>query len=163
MSEDRRNEEELLDRLRRDAATLAEPFELRYASIGKTRRDARIYGCCDLEGHIRIRLRSRISGGFLRYSSLLATLCHELAHLEHFNHGKDFRALNERLLAYARVVGLYRPARGAARPAPAPAPPAVVAALRPALVAASRPKKPKRGARLPDPRQLTLFPPDDVR
>ena len=161
MSEERRNEEELLERLRRDAATLAAAFDLRCAGIGKTRRDARIYGCCDLEGHIRIRLRSRVSGGFLRYSSLLATLCHELAHLVHFNHGKEFRALNERLLDHARMVGLYRPARGAARPAPAPPP--VAAALRPALVAASRPKKPKRGPRLPDPRQLTLFPPDDLR
>ena len=52
------------------------------------------------------------------------TLCHELAHLRHFDHGLRFKAFYRGILEYARANGIYRPGRPqVARPAlPAPAP-----------------------------------------
>jgi hypothetical protein len=71
-------------------------------------------------------------------------LCHELAHLRHFDHGLRFRRLYAQILEYARDRGLYQP-RGAAGAA-----------------AASRPAGRRRGP-APRPRgaepsgQLSLF------
>jgi predicted metal-dependent hydrolase len=141
---ERREEEALLRRLVADAHVLAAAHGLAFRAIGKTRRDARLYGTCDVDGEIRIRLRSRTTGGFLRYSSLVATLCHELAHLRHFNHGPHFVRLYRALLETARARGLYRPASPAAhRAACAPRGGPVSEAI-----AASAPRRP---------RQLPLF------
>jgi hypothetical protein len=51
-----------------------------------------------------------VTGGALRYSSLVNTLCHELAHLRHFHHGPEFQDFYQRLLRWARRQGIYRPA-----------------------------------------------------
>jgi hypothetical protein len=37
------------------------------------------------------------------------TLCHELAHLKHFNHGPNFQAFYAKILSWARQEGIYRP------------------------------------------------------
>ena len=62
----------------------------------------RRYGVCYADGSIRIRLRHTLTGRSLKYSSLVNTLCHELAHLRHFNHGLRFRAFYFEMLDYAR-------------------------------------------------------------
>lgn len=103
-------ERELLERLDRDARLLADHFRLPLAHLTKeSDRVKRRYGSCDSEGVVRIRLRNRRNGEFLKYSSLVATLCHELAHLHHLNHGKRFRVLYMRILEYARANAIYRP------------------------------------------------------
>jgi hypothetical protein len=51
---------------------------------------------------------------------MVDTLCHELAHLRHFNHGQRFWQLYRRILAYARRQGIYRPGPEAALAPPAP-------------------------------------------
>jgi hypothetical protein len=50
-----------------------------------------------------------VTGRALRYSSLVNTLCHELAHLRHFHHGPEFSDFYKRLLSWAREQGIYRP------------------------------------------------------
>lgn len=149
----RQEDDQLLLRLRADARRIAGSFGLEFRSLGRTRRDARLYGVCDTEGNIRIRLRSLRTGRLLRYSSLVATLCHELAHLRHFDHGPDFTALYEALLDFSRRQGIYAPlARGVAR-----AQRNAGRQVRPDLAAAAPPRRRKR----PDPRQLRLFPSGD--
>jgi predicted metal-dependent hydrolase len=135
---------ELMARLNRDAAAIATHFGLRYRVIeAESPRVKRRYGVCYRDGTIRIRLAHVVTGRPLRYSSLVATLCHELAHLRHFDHGARFRAFNLRVLEWARQRGIYRP-RGPREERPrAPAPPPRLAP-RPALPPAA-------------PRQLTLF------
>lgn len=103
---------ESLERLRRDAAVLVTEFGLGMRSLDAERPQVRRrYGICYADGRIRIRLRHAATGRPLKYSSLVNTLCHELAHLRHFNHGPRFRAFYAQVLERARSLGLYRPGR----------------------------------------------------
>jgi predicted metal-dependent hydrolase len=133
---------ELMARLNRDAAVIALHFGLRYRVIeAESPRVRRRYGACYRDGTIRIRLAHVVTGRPLRYSSLVATLCHELAHLRHFDHGARFRAFNLRVLEWARRRGIYRPRSPREERLRAPAPPPRLA------------PRPEPAA----PRQLTLF------
>jgi predicted metal-dependent hydrolase len=114
---------ELIEQLNADAERIASHFGLRYASIRAERADVKSrYGVCYSDGAIKIRLRHATTGRPLKYSSMVNTLCHELAHLRHFNHGPSFKAFYFEILDYARAVGIYRPSRpgSGARPAPRP-------------------------------------------
>ncbi len=115
---ERREARRMIERLERDARRIAERFELRYRSIEAERAGVKNrYGVCFSDGLVKIRLRHATTGRALKYSSLVNTLCHELAHLRHFNHGLRFKAFYLRLLEYARSEGIYRPGRPA-QPAP---------------------------------------------
>jgi hypothetical protein len=104
------SDETLLAHLERDARFLASHFKLCLTRLDKENaRVKRRFGSCDSEGVIRIRLRNRRNGDYLKYSSLAATLCHELAHLKHLNHGGDFRILYAKILTLARARQIYRP------------------------------------------------------
>ena len=110
---DRRTARDLVDRLNRDAERIARRFDLKYESIGAERANVKNrYGVCTSDGGIKIRLRHSITGAALKYSSLVNTLCHELAHLRHFNHGVRFKAFYLQLLEFARAEGIYLPGRG---------------------------------------------------
>jgi predicted metal-dependent hydrolase len=114
---DRRTTRTLMRRLNRDAAVIAARFGLRYRSIeAEAARVKRRYGICYSDGTIRIRLRHASTGKPLKYSSLVSTLCHELAHLQHFDHGTGFQSFYAAILEYARDQGIYRPGRRAAAP-----------------------------------------------
>lgn len=107
---DRRARERAIERLRRHGALLAQAFELPLVSIDpESARVRRRLGICYADGRIRIRLHSLRSIELLKYSVMVDTLCHELAHLRHFNHGRRFWALYRRILGYARRHGIYRP------------------------------------------------------
>jgi hypothetical protein len=109
----------LIGRLNRDAERIGRHFGLRYRAVQAERHDVTSrYGVCYSDGVIKIRLRHAATGRSLKYSSLVNTLCHELAHLRHFNHGPRFRAFYLRLLDFARAEGIYRPGRGARSPGP---------------------------------------------
>ena len=98
--------------LRRDATGIAERFGLRFQEISPERPNVkRRYGICTDDGRIAVRLKHVRTGKSLKYSSLINTLCHELAHLRHFNHGPRFKAFYLQILDYARREGIYRPGR----------------------------------------------------
>ena len=107
----------LVERLNRDAQHIAWRFGLRYRTIEAERASVtRRFGVCYDDGVIKIRLRHAVTGQPLRYSSLISTLCHELAHLRYFNHGLRFRAYSQQLLEFARAERIYRP--GGSDPTP---------------------------------------------
>jgi Protein of unknown function DUF45 len=135
-----------IDRLRRHAAQLASAFDLPLHSIEpESERVTRRYGICFADGRIRIRLHQLRSNDVLKYSVMVDTLCHELAHLRHFNHGRRFWQFYRRILAYAARQGIYRPGPEA------PLAPATPFRSLPASIqsAAPRPR--------PTPAQLDLF------
>src|SRR5512139_1981649 len=104
---ERHARERAIERLRRHGAVLAEAFGLPLVSIDpEGPRVRRRLGICYADGRIRIRLHSLRSVELLKYSAMVDTLCHELAHLRHFDHGRRFWALYRRILAYARRHGI---------------------------------------------------------
>jgi hypothetical protein len=142
---DSREARALIERLNRDAERIAARFGLRYRAIEAERPHVRSrYGVCYDDGRIRIRLRHAATGRSLKYSSLVNTLCHELAHLRHFNHGLRFRAFYFEILEFARREGIYRPG-----PTPQPALASQAPQARPAPPAR---EKPRAGSE-----QLSLF------
>ncbi len=141
----------LIEQLERDALRIARVFGLRYRIIEPERPQVkRRLGVCYRDGTIRIRLQHAATGRPLKYSSLVDTLCHELAHLRHFNHGKRFQSFYRRILEHARREGIYRPGPDEAiEIATVPDP----AALRaPVAVVAQSLSPPRLG-----PEQLALF------
>lgn len=105
---ERSEREALLTRLQHDAHRIASHFGLRYRGIVADRAKSR-YGVCYDDGLIKIRLDHAKTGRALKYSSLIDTLCHELAHLKHFDHSPAFREFFFRVLGWARSQGIYRP------------------------------------------------------
>lgn len=109
-SMDRRTAHGLIDRLRADADRICARFGLRYAAIDAERANVkRRYGICYADGSIKIRLRHVSTGEALKYSSLVSTLCHELAHLRHFDHSPRFHDFYHELLRWSRREGIYQP------------------------------------------------------
>jgi hypothetical protein len=107
---DRRTKKALLGRLEEDAQRICACFRLEYRVLEAERMNVkRRYGVCYSDGTIRIRLRHATSGKPLKYSSLVNTLCHELAHLRHFNHGERFQELYAEILGWARREQIYQP------------------------------------------------------
>ena len=160
----------LVERLRADGARIAERFGLRYSSIeAEDARVRRRYGSCHTNGEIRIRLTHVRTGRPLKYSSMIDTLCHELAHLKYFNHGPRFRDFYEVILDWARRANIYRPTprgitrgalgdeagRDAARTAPAaatePREDSLVPALTASLAASLATQRPGREPQAPQP------------
>lgn len=107
---DRRSKQALLGRLEKDALRICARFRLEYRALEAERANVkRRYGICYSDGTIKIRLIHATSGKPLKYSSLVNTLCHELAHLAHFNHGPRFQSLYAEILEWARRERIYRP------------------------------------------------------
>jgi predicted metal-dependent hydrolase len=101
---------EALERLRTMAGMLAAHFGIHFSSVdAEAEGVVGHYGICTADGRIRIRMRHAKTGRLLKESSLVDTLCHELAHLKHLDHSPRFRRFYDRVLAEARGRGWYRP------------------------------------------------------
>lgn len=105
-----KEDREAIRKLREYGLLLVRQFGLRLAVVEPERDGVNShYGICYEDGLIRIRLRHARTGRLLKESSLVDTLCHELAHLRHMNHGLRFRRLYLEILEAARGLGYYRP------------------------------------------------------
>jgi predicted metal-dependent hydrolase len=147
---ERLQDRNVLALLRRHAQRLSTSFDLPLRALhAEGPRVKRRYGVCYADGTIKIRLRSVRNGEVLRESSLVDTLCHELAHLRHFDHGARFERLYRRILEYARRHGIYRPGQ--------PSRWDFAELEAPAREVSVRPLRPPATARVAVPVQLELF------
>jgi len=114
----------LVARLRRDARRVAQRFKLPAFDLDADRPDSTDrYGICFDDGRIRVRLVHARTGRSLKYSALIDTVVHELAHLRYLDHGARWEALYQRMLEWCRTEGIYSPRLVAAvAPAPPPVP-----------------------------------------
>jgi hypothetical protein len=102
--------QELVQRLRSDAHRVAERFKLPGFDLDSDRPNSRTrYGICFSDGRIRVRLVNVRTGHTLKYSALIDTVVHELAHLRYMNHGPRWESLYQRMLKWAREQGIYEP------------------------------------------------------
>jgi len=126
---------QLLGRLRRDAVRVAKHFRLPEFELDADRPDQTDrFGICSDDGRIRLRFVNARTGRPLKYSALIDTVVHELAHLRYLDHGPRWEALYRRMLEWCRRESIYRPRQVSDRPS-APPPSSVP----------------------PGPRQLSLF------
>jgi len=108
-------DDKTMKKLRTMADDLCKRFKLSYRAIeAETEGVTEHYGICYDDGEIRIRLRHARTGRLLKESSLVDTLCHELAHLRHLDHSDRFKRLYWRILGEARELGYYKPGPGGA-------------------------------------------------
>ena len=157
---EREEQQRALECLRRDGRALAQAYRLPLRSIDAERANVkRRYGICYSDGSIRIRLRNVRSGALLKYSSMIDTVCHELAHLRYFDHGPRFQAFYEKILGYARRQGIYRPGGPRSRGPRPRRPPAVQGSLWSGSLPHSERLEPEPVLRGPARAQLELFPP----
>lgn len=116
---------DLVDRLRADAARVADAFCLPPFHLDADRPTSTTrYGVCSVDGTILVRLVHARTGRPLKYSALVDTVVHELAHLRHFDHGPQWEQLYQRMLAWCRAQGIYAPRDVAAPGAQVPGAPA---------------------------------------
>ena len=110
-------DDETMKRLRTMAGDLCTRFKLRYRKIdAEPEGVTEHYGICYEDGEIRIRLRHAKTGRLLKESSLVDTLCHELAHLRHLDHSERFKRLYWKILNEERDLGYYKPGPSGTRP-----------------------------------------------
>ena len=137
-------------RLRRHAEVLATAFAALQSIEAESERVRRRYGICYADGSIKIRLHQLRADDLLKYSVMVDTLCHELAHLRHFDHGRRFWRLYRRIREYAQRHGIYRPGPEPAAPKPTP-----FQSL-PAAITRAAPRPSPAAPRSPAPVQLEL-------
>jgi len=96
------SDRQIIDRLRRKARRIAAEFNLKLTRVDEMNSRSKNAGVCFAGGLILIRLHRRNTRRHLSSRWLLDTLCHELAHLRHLNHGLKFRDLYHEILGHAR-------------------------------------------------------------
>jgi hypothetical protein len=146
-----------MQRLQSDGARIAAHFGLTCRGIVAERPGVvGHYGICYEDGLIKIRLQHATRGTPLKYSSLVNTLCHELAHLKFFDHQEGFRRFYARILAWARAQEIYRP-RGVDSAPDCRLTPAERHEILRSFRAALDGSRPSPAEELPHRGQLTLF------
>jgi hypothetical protein len=99
----------VLAKVERDVRPILREFDLSYRTMKESVAEGSL-GFNRGGRTIALNVRQKRDPMKLRkYSAVMRTMIHELAHLRHMNHGPGFKAFDAELLAYARANGIYRP------------------------------------------------------
>ena len=133
---DKEEAADLLAQIQKEAKPILKHFGLSYETIKESVAEGSA-GFNRGRRIIALNVRQRSDPmKFRKFSAIMSTMIHELAHLRHMNHGPQFRAFDSELKAWAKKRGIYRP--GASQPAKP-----------------TKPKKPPTPKRKPTPRKPT--------
>jgi predicted metal-dependent hydrolase len=96
-----------LDRLKVVASALAKEFHVRYKDVEELSREAEHFGECVIEDRvIRVRLKVHNRNTEMKRSTVVRTLCHEMAHLIETHHTRKFKKIERLMLQLAKHYGV---------------------------------------------------------
>lgn len=94
-----------VDDLKAIAKILADDFKVKYNSVTELPNTEEHLGQCDLNKNIAIRLKQYKRNKELKPMTVMDTLCHEMAHILFFEHGKKHRAVVRLMLK--RAISIF--------------------------------------------------------
>jgi len=100
----------ILAEIDRDVKPIVEHFRIPYNALKESIAEQSLGFNRGAGGIISLNVRQKADPmAFRKYSAVMATMIHELAHVRHMNHGPMFRQFEMELMAWAREKGIYRP------------------------------------------------------
>jgi len=99
----------ILSKIQRDVRPLLKAFGLNFQTMKESVAEGSL-GFNRGRRSIALNVRGKANPMKLRkYSAIMRTMIHEIAHLRHMNHSRAFSDFDKELLLWARENGLYRP------------------------------------------------------
>lgn len=101
----------MLDQILTAVYPLMEEFGVEFASLKESVAEGSL-GFTRSSKVIALNVRQTANPALLRkYSAVMSTMIHELAHLRHMDHGRQFQSFERQLKERARALGIYTPGR----------------------------------------------------
>lgn len=94
----------ILDELKTYARLIAKKYDLKFKKIKLINVSKRYEGWCTADGYIGIAVIDPDVDEYFDHDRIIDTLCHEMAHLKHHNHGDNWKALFKQILRYCRKI-----------------------------------------------------------
>ena len=99
----------ILAKIKRDVQPLLKAFGLSFQTMKESVAEGSL-GFNRGRRTIALNVRGKANPMKLRkYSAVMLTMIHEIAHLRHMNHSRQFQDFDAELLLWARENGIYRP------------------------------------------------------
>ena len=100
---------DILAKVKREVQPILRKFGLKFTTMKESVAEGTL-GFNRGRRIIALNVRQRADPMKIRkYSAIMRTMIHELAHLKHMDHSRAFYDFDEELLAFARKKGIYKP------------------------------------------------------
>ena len=100
----------ILAKVKREVQPLLREFGLKFKTLKESVAEGSLGFNRGGGGIIALNVRQkRFPMKLRKYSAVMATMLHELAHIRHMNHGPQFKMFEIELREWARKKGIYKP------------------------------------------------------